>query len=72
MATLIKRFGHEDPTITIQYDEDEVDDLPSWGDSFELGDDEDMLTITVGKKVFDKAGIAVFEVLAIRPSFDKD
>ena len=67
MATLLREFGDDYSTISFQYEEDEVESLPSWGDSFELGDDdEDKMLVTVGKKIFDKSGIAVYEVLAVR------
>ena len=73
MATLLREFGDDYSTISFQYEEDEVESLPSWGDSFELGDDgEEKVSVTVGKKVFDKSGITVYEVLAVRPVFSKD
>lgn len=73
MATLLVEFGDDYSTISFQYEKDEADSIPIWGDSFELGDDgEEKVTVTVGKKVFDKAGIAVYEVLGVRPLFRKD
>ena len=48
MATLLREFGDDYSTISFQYEEDEVESLLSWGDSFELGDDgEDKVSVAV-------------------------
>ena len=72
MATLLREFSDDYSKISFQYEEDEADSLPKWGESFELGDnEEDLMLVTVGKKLFDKSGIAVYEVIATRPVFTK-
>ena len=73
MATLLKEFDNDHSTISFTYEKDEADSLPIWGDSFEVGekDEKDVTIVTVGKKLFDKSGIAVYEVLAARAVFNK-
>lgn len=66
MAKLFRQYMASDEEIIFEYDLDEK--LPIWGETFTMGDkgDEDFVKVTVGKKLYDKSGIAAFEVLASR------
>lgn len=64
MATLLREFGDDYSIIFFQYEEDEVESLPSWGGSFEPGEMDDFdqeSVISIGHK-----GFLIFALKAYR------
>lgn len=67
MAKLFRPYMNGDPEILFKYELDE--ELPLWGETITMSDDEidnEVVKVTVGKKLYDKSFIAAYEVLASR------
>lgn len=67
MAKLFRPYMNGDPEILFKYELDE--ELPVWGETITMSDDEidnEVVKVTVGKKLYDESSVAAYEVLASR------
>jgi hypothetical protein len=67
MAKLFRPYMDGDSEILFKYELDE--ELPVWGETITMRDDEmgnEVVKVTVGKKLYNESFIAAYEVLASR------